>query len=418
MKRKSVSLTHQIFWGLILGISIGIGINGFSLISISWVRDWVIEGAFYLGAQIFLRLLQVLVVPVVFVSLVCGTASLGGIKSLGRIGGKTLALYTGTTLLAVTIGLTFAILISPGAGYVFQSGAQFSAPPTPSIREVILELFPKNIFQSFSSGDMLPVIIFSILLGVAMSLSGKQGERVRDVFNDLNEVLMKLVELIIQISPLGVFCLTAKVFSEQGWGAFVPLAKYFLTVALVLIGYGTLAYSFLLRGLSGLSPWIFFKKYYEVMLFAFSTSSSNATLPVSLETVEKKLGVSNSVAAFTIPLGATINMDGTAIMQGVASVFVAEIYGVDLGLSQYLAVILTATLASIGTAGVPGVGLIMLSMVFQQVGIPIEGIGIIMAVDRPLDMLRTAVNVTGDAVVTCIVAKSEKQFDEKVFRDL
>lgn len=416
MKTHSLSLTTQIFLGLLLGAGLGIFLNLSQLNQLPLIQEQVVSGAFYIGGQIFLRVLQMLVVPLVFVSLVCGTASLGSIKNLGRIGGKTLFLYLLTTLIAVTLGAFFAWWIRPGEGFLLKADAKFEAPPSPALREVFIELIPKNIFHSFAAGEMLPVIIFSLLLGLAITLSFKAGERVISLFNDLNEVLMKLVEIVIRISPMGVFCLTAKVFCDQGWDAVVPLGKYFCTVLFVLVLQVTLIYGAFLKRLSGLSPITFFKKFYEVMVFAFSTASSNATIPINLETVEKKLGVHNSVASFTIPLGATVNMDGTAIMQGVASVFVAQIYGIDLSLGQFLTLILTATLASIGTAGVPGVGLVMLAMVFQQVGLPVEGIGIIMAVDRPLDMARTAVNITGDAIVTCIVAKSENQLDEKTFQ--
>jgi len=237
------------------------------------------------------------------------------------------------------------------------------------------------------------------------------------VFTDLNEVVMKLVGMVIRVSPIGVFCLISKVFAEQGFDAILPLAKYFFTILFVLLFHLFITYSAILKFLGKLSPVMFFRKFYEVMVFGFSTASSNATIPVTLEVVEHRLGVKKIISSFTVPLGATINMDGTAIMQGVATVFVAQAYGVDLTMVQYMTVILTATLASIGTAGVPGVGLIMLSMVFQQVGLPIEGIGIIMAVDRLLDMVRTAVNVSGDAAISCVVAKSEGQLDEDIFNE-
>ena len=268
-----------------------------------------------------------------------------------------------------------------------------------------------------ANGNMLQVIVFALLFGVAMALSGKAGKRVATVFEDLNTVILKLVTLLMNIAPYGVFFLMAKLFTTIDFKLIKSLALYFGIVMLALFIHGLVNYSILLKVLTGLNPITFLKKMKNACLFAFSTSSSSATMPITLETATKKLGAQNSVASFTVPLGATINMDGTAIMQGVATVFIAQVFSVDLTISDYLMVILTATLASVGTAGVPGVGLIMLAMVLNQVGLPVEGIAIIIGVDRLLDMTRTAVNVTGDCMVTCVVAKSEGQFDEKVFND-
>lgn len=414
-KMSHASLTTQILLGLLVGAVVGLILNATQLNDIPMVRDVFINGFLHAGGQIFLRSLQMLVVPIVLVSLVCGTAGLGDIKQLGRIGGKTVVLYVMTTAIAVTMGLIIAWIVAPGQGFDLQTEASFMASEAPPLIETIINIFPRNPIQSLASGEMLQIILFAILLGLAMTLSGKSGERILTIFQDLNEVVMKIVSMVIRVSPIGVFCLIAKVFSDQGFDAIMPLAKYFFTILFVLLLHLCVTYPLMLKFLGKLSPLIFIKKFNEVMFFAFSTASSNATIPVSLEAVEKRLGVKNSVASFTIPLGATINMDGTAIMQGVATVFVSQAYGIELGFSQYMTVILTATLASIGTAGVPGVGLIMLAMVFQQVGLPLEGIGIIMAVDRLLDMVRTSVNVAGDATVACIVAKTENQLDEAIY---
>jgi Na+/H+-dicarboxylate symporter len=266
-------------------------------------------------------------------------------------------------------------------------------------------------------GNMLQVIVFSILFGIAVALAGRPGEKVADLFSDLNEIIMKLIIILMDLAPYGVFCLMAKLFATLGFDTIGNLITYFLLVLFVLVLHGTATYPLMLKLLAGLNPLMFFRKMRPVMLFAFSTSSSNATLPVTLKTTTHHLGVRNNIASFTIPLGATINMDGTAIMQGVATVFIAQAYNIDLSFAQYLSVILTATLASIGTAGVPGVGLITLAMVLQQVGLPVEGIALIIGVDRLLDMTRTAVNVTGDCTVSCIVAKSEGEFDQSAFDD-
>lgn len=417
-KLKKVSyhnLTVQIFIGLIAGAAIGLFFNILNLDEIVFFQSVFIDGIFHAGGQIFLRALQLLVVPIVLVSLVCGTAGLGDLKKLGRIGGKTVGLYLLTTAAAITMALSVAWLVSPGKGFELESEAEFEAVEAPPIVETFINIIPRNPIEAMAEGEMLQIILFAILLGLAMTVAGKPGERLLSLFQDVNDVVMKLVNMVIRISPLGVFCLIAKVFSDQGFDAIMPLAKYFFTILLVLILHLTVTFPLLLKFLAKLNPITFIKKFNEVMFFAFSTASSNATIPITLEAVQNKLGVNKSVGSFTVPLGATINMDGTAIMQGVATVFVAQAYGIDLAFSQYMTVILTATLASIGTAGVPGVGLIMLAMVFQQVGLPLEGIGIILAVDRLLDMVRTAVNVAGDGTVSCIVAKSEGQLDEKVF---
>ncbi len=262
---------------------------------------------------------------------------------------------------------------------------------------------------------MLQIIVFALLFGLAMTLSGEPGKKILALMRDLNAVILRLVMLLMVVAPIGVFCLIANVFAVEGLTAIVPLAKYFSVVLGVLVFHALVTYSLLLRGVAGLSPVAFFRNMRAPLALAFSTASSNATLPVTLETAERRLGIDNSIASFTIPLGATINMDGTAIMQGVATGFIAQAYGIDIGLSGYLMVVLTATLASIGTAGVPGVGLVMLAMVLRQVNLPVEGIGLIIGVDRLLDMVRTAVNVTGDSAVTCIVAKSEGRWSAEIF---
>jgi Na+/H+-dicarboxylate symporter len=264
---------------------------------------------------------------------------------------------------------------------------------------------------------MLQIIVFALLFGYAISHAGEPGRRIAGFFRDTEVVVMKMVEILMALAPYGVFALLARLFSDMGIGAIVDLAAYFFTVIAVLLFHALVTYSVLLKSLSGLSPKILLSKLRPVWAFAFSTASSGATLPITLRTVERRLGVHNSVAGFTVPLGATINMDGTAIMQGVATVFIAQVYGVELSLAAFVTVILTATLASIGTAAVPGVGLITLALVLEQAGLPVEGIALIIGVDRLLDMVRTAVNVTGDATVSVIVGKSEGQFEEAVFLD-
>jgi Na+/H+-dicarboxylate symporter len=356
-----------------------------------------------------------LVVPLVFVSLVCGTAAMDDVRKLGKIGLKTVALYLLTTCVAISLAMTLASIFKPGLGVETTVQEDYVATEAPTIWQVLTDMFPINPVSSMAEGNMLQIIVFSILFGLAMVVSGKPGQRVLDLFSDLNEIVLNLVLILMLIAPFGVFAKITIVFADQGFAAFGDLGKYFGLVILTLVIHAVVVYPALLKLLSGLSPKQFLKSFYRVQIFAFSTASSNATLPVTLETVEKKLGVKNSTASFTVPLGATINMDGTAIMQGVATIFIAQLSGVDLNLSQILMVVVTATLASIGTAGVPGVGLVMLAMVLNQVGLPVEKISLIVGIDRILDMVRTAVNVTGDAAVSCIVAKSEGQLDEETF---
>ncbi|MFY8273330.1 dicarboxylate/amino acid:cation symporter [Pseudoalteromonas sp. SSDWG2] len=426
--KGSFSLTTRIMLGMVLGIAVGgllqlmLGeeqdfLINLGLFSLS-IKGFFVDGLFHIGGQIFIASLKMLVVPLVFVSLVCGTCSLSDPKTLGRLGGKSVLLYLATTAIAITVAITFALIANPGDGITIPSDATYDAKVAPTLPEVIIGMFPTNPIGAMADSNMLQVIVFALLFGIAMALSGEAGKRLASVFEDLNNVILKLVTLLMNIAPYGVFCLMAKLFTTIELDLIVSLAKYFFVVIFALFFHALVNYTIIFKLFTGLNPLRFLAQMKDTCLFAFSTSSSSATMPVTLETATKKLGASNSVASFTVPLGATINMDGTAIMQGCATVFIAQVFGVDLTISDYLMVILTATLASVGTAGVPGVGLIMLAMVLNQVGLPVEGIAIIIGVDRLLDMTRTAVNVTGDCMVTCVVAKSEGQLDEAVFNDL
>jgi Na+/H+-dicarboxylate symporter len=412
-RNTRTSLTIRIVIGMVAGAAAGLLLNRIGVAG--FADEYLVGGLFHVVGKVFLASLQLLVVPLVFVSLVCGTAALEDIGKLSRVGGKTLFLYLVTTATAISLALLTAVIVRPGAGFHLESDAVFTAQAPPSLAETIINLFPSNPVRAMADGNMLQIIVFAGLFGLALTLAGAPGKRIVSIFGDLNEVIMKLVMLLMEVAPYGVFALIAKVFAQQGFDAIRPLIKYFCVVLGVLLLHVFGTYPLLLRGLARLSPVVFFRNMRAPLAVAFSTASSNATLPVTLETVEHRLGVDNSIASFTVPLGATINMDGTAIMQGVATVFIAQAYGIEIGLSGYLMVVLTATLASIGTAGVPGVGLIMLAMVLRQVNLPVEGIGLIIGVDRLLDMARTAVNVSGDAAVTCIVAKSEGRFSPEVF---
>jgi len=356
-----------------------------------------------------------MVVPLVFISITVGAASVGDIKKLGKIGTKTIAFYLVTTAIAITLALIVASIVQPGVGFNLPSDAEYTAAEAPPLVKVITDMVPKNPINSLANGNMLQIIVFAVLLGTSMTALGEKSAKLREWFEVFNDVVLNLVMMIMYIAPFGVFALIAKNFSTLGWDAMPPLAAYMLCVLGTLFLHATVTYMGMLYGFTGLNPVKFFKNFSPAMAVAFSTSSSNATLPVSLEVSEERLGVDKSIASFTLPLGATINMDGTAIMQGVATIFLAQAYGLNLTLADMGAVILTATLASIGTAGVPGVGLIMLSMVLTQVGIPVEGIAIIMGIDRILDMTRTVVNITGDAVCTTIIAKQEGALDVNIY---
>jgi Na+/H+-dicarboxylate symporter len=410
-----MSFTQKILIAMAAGIAVGVTFSTFDQ-ALAPVSGVVVDGLFNIVGQIFIRLLQMMVVPLVLVSLVCGVTSLGDVRALGRLGAKTLGLYLVTTAVAIIIALTVARLISPGEGFELAGQVEYESQAAPPLTQVFVNMFPTNPIAAMVEGQMLQIIVFALLLGFSISLAGEAGKRIAAIFFDLNDVIMKMVLLVIRTAPIGVFALIAETFATQGLEIFGPLVGYFSAVVLALAVHLSLTYTALLK-LAGLSAIRFFTKMRAVMTFAFSTSSSSATIPVTLNTVENRLGVRNSVAAFTVPLGATINMDGTAIMQGAATIFVANVYAIDLSLADYLTVILTATLASIGTAAVPSAGLIMLAMVLGQAGLPVEGIGLIIGIDRLLDMLRTAVNVSGDGAVTCLVARSEGALDVATFND-
>ncbi len=416
MSQKSSMTTKILVW-MVAGLILGSLLNAFAM-HISFVDEYVVNGLFHVAGALFISLLKMLVVPLVTFSLICGVCGLGDVSKLGRVGLKSLALFLTTTALAITMAVGVAKLINPGQGYeVQQDTSGFSAPESPSFSQVLIDIVPSNPVAAYADGNMLQIIFYTVLLGVCILMIGERGRPLVDLSERMNDVMMQLVNIIMHIAPYGVFALMAKTFALQGFSLIVPMLGYFMTVVLVLAIHLCFTLMLMLRLLGGVSPLMFLRKMRPALLFAFSTSSSNATIPVTLHSVEKRLGVDNSTASFVVPFGATINMDGTAIMQGVATVFIANVYGVELGLAGYATVIAMAVLASIGTAGVPGVGLIMLAMVLHQVGLPVEGIALIMGVDRLLDMMRTAVNVTGDGMVTTVVARSEQNLDLDTFNN-
>ena len=415
--KKKLGLSTQIFISLLIGALFGVVIHYW--VPSSYIKDTVIvEGVLYVVGQGFIRLMQMLVVPLVFCSLICGSMAIGDTKTLGKVGVKTIGFYLVTTALAVCVALGSALLINPGRGLdmdAVQKGTVSSTTEATSLVDTLLNIIPKNPVQSMANGDMLPIIVFALFVGIMLAKLGTRGSVVANFFSQFNDVMMEMTMAIMKVAPIGVFCLIARTFATVGFSAFAPMLKYMGNVTLALAIQCLIVYQILLFVFTRLNPFKFIKKFLPVMGFAFSTATSNATIPMSIDTLSKKMGVSKQISSFTIPLGATINMDGTSIMQGVAVIFIAQAYGIPLTIGNLATVVVTATLASIGTAGVPSVGLVTLAMVLNSVGLPTEGIALIMGIDRILDMIRTAVNITGDAVCTTIVCHQEGSLNREVF---
>lgn len=416
-EKKKIGLTTRIFISLLLGAILGVFLH-YCVLPNDAVQNILVDGVFYVVGQGFLRLMQMLVVPLVLCSLICGASAIGDTKTLGKVGVRTVVFYIITTALAVAVALTVARILNPGVGMDLNTlevaETQIATTQT-SMVDTLLDIIPKNPIESLATGNMLQIIVFAIIVGIILAKLGDKTQIVHNLFQQGNDIMMEMTMMVMSLAPIGVFCLIARTFSGMGFDAFQPLIKYMFAVMLALVIQCLGVYQILLKVFTGLNPIRFIKKFLPVMGFAFSTATSNATIPLSIDTLERKMGVSRRISSFTIPLGATINMDGTSIMQGVAVVFIAQAYGIALTPMDYMTVIATATLASIGTAGVPSVGLVTLSMVLTSVGLPIEGIGFIMGIDRILDMSRTAVNITGDAVCTTIVANQNQALDKEVF---
>lgn len=407
---RKLGLTSKILIGLFLGMLFGVIL---SKMPGSYIKDTVLLGGIInVIGNGFTKAIKMMVVPLVFVSLVCGVSAMEDIKKLGRIGFKTMGFYLMTTAVAICISLALGVLLKPGAGLDLGTVASQSTTiaKNQSLSEIILNMIPSNPIEAFAKGEMLQIIFFAMLTGVSISLVGEKAKPLKKLFECANEVCMKMVSVIMMFAPFGVFALITNTFSTVGADAIGSLVKYILVVLLGLLLHVVVVYGGSLKVFTKVSFIGFVRNFSKVAAVTFSTASSNASVPVSLELMEE-MGVSKSIRSFTIPMGATINMDGTAIMQGVAALFIAQVYGVHLGINDMLTIVLTATLASVGTAGVPGVGMIMLSMVLQSVGLPLEGIGLIMGVERIIDMFRTTVNVMGDNTCTLVVASSEKELE-------
>ncbi|WP_102275375.1 dicarboxylate/amino acid:cation symporter [Cytobacillus massiliigabonensis] len=403
-----MSLSKKILLGMGLGIIVGLILN----LALPSMYDTIQSYILYPLGKIFVNLIKMLVVPIVVVSLILGTSGISDPKKLGRIGAKTISFFLITTAIAIILAIGMSYLFQPGSGDFQLDGANYEATEAPPVIDTLVNIIPTNPVNAMAQESMLQIIVFSIFIGYGLSRLGEKVSGIYRLIEQANDVLMYLVNVIMKFAPYGAFALIATAIGGQGFDAIMAMGKYMFVVLFVLLLQLVLVYGSALSFLGKMNPIKFFKGFSPAMIVAFSTSSSNATLPISMKAAQNNLNVSKSVSGFVQPLGATINMDGTAIMQGVATVFIAQVYGSNLSLSQLLTILLTATLASIGTAGVPGVGLIMLSMVLTSVGLPVEAIALVLGVDRLLDMCRTSVNITGDAVCAVIVDRSEgKQED-------
>lgn len=405
-----MSFTKKIIVSMILGIIFGVLIN---MIDVSHPStNSIIINGLDLVSHLFISALKLIIIPLIFFSIVCGIVSLSKDVSISRLGIKTISLYLITTVIAISLGLLFASLISYEPVLVTDLNSEINVKDIQSENN----FFPSNIFKSMVDGNIIHLLIFSILIGISASRIKEKIKTFIKYIHEFNEVINELVKIIISFTPLAVFCILSKTFATQGLDTLMPLMGYFLTVVAALILHFFITFSLLLKIFTSLDPILFYRNIKDVLVFTFSTSSSSASIPFTLKTANEKCGVDTSISTFSIPLGATINMDGTAIMQGCATFFLASMYGIDLGINEILTIVITATIASIGTAGIPSAGIIMLTVIFTQIGIPLEGITLLLGVDRLLDMMRTSVNVSGDLCISCIVASSENKLDHNTFK--
>ena len=413
-----MTLATKVLIAMLAGIIVGLALNISGLVNNIWIDQNIINGVFHVGGKLFVNALKMLIVPLVLFSLIPGILGIGDIRLLGKIGSKAFLLYLATTAIAITTAITIAALTGIGTGLEIQLTSDFEGrEASKSFIEIIIGIIPSNIFAAMHNSETLSIIFLSVFFGIALLIEAKQSKELINIIEQINRIIMRMINLIMAFAPYAVFCLVSKAVAELGFDLVEEISGYFFVIMGALIFHALVTQMLILKLFTGLNIKLFLYKIRNAQLFAFSTSSSAATIPVTLRTVQQRLGVDRAVSSFTVPLGATINMDGTAMMQGVATVFIANLYGVDLGLSEYITVIITAVLASIGTAAVPGVGLVMLSLVFNQVGLPVEAIGYLLGIDRIIDMTRTAINVTGDTVVSTIVAKSENRLDLDIFND-
>ena len=415
-KKKKLGLSQQIFIALIAGLVVGILIHYFMPAG-HFRDDVLVEGIFYTIGQVFIRLMQMLVVPLVFFSIADGCRNLGDTETLGKVGVRIVLFYICTTALAIFLSLMLARIINPGKGMNMSLGSnefEVDGGEEFSLSKTILNFVPTNPIGALANGEMIQIIIFAVIVGLLIASMEDRLITLGNVVTEMNDLMMGMTMWVMKLAPIGVFFLISRTFASLGYDVIISMLSYMATVLGGLLVQLILVYMVLLTVFTRVNPINFLNKFAPVMTFAFSTASSNATVPVNIKTLEE-MGVDRKISSFTIPLGATINMDGTAIMQGVAVVFIANAYNIDLTAADFATVILTATIASVGTAGIPSVGLITLSMVLQSVGLPVEGIAMIMGIDRILDMARSAINISGDATGTIIVANSVGSFDKEKY---
>lgn len=396
-----MNLSVQIFASLVLSVIVGLFLGDSAVVP---VKIWIAP-----VGTMFINLIKMMIVPVVLCSLIVGMTSMGDMKKLGRIGIKTVAFYMVTTAIAIVIGFSVAGVIEPGVGMALPAEAAPKVKEAPSIMQVFVNMIPKNPIESMAKADILPVIVFALFIGAGIiSVGGKKGALLINVFDSGAEVCYKVIAMIMRLAPIGVFCLLLPVVVQNGPKVLLPLLSVIMAMAVGSIIHAVLVYSGIAAAVGHMSPVKFFRGMAEAMVIAFTTCSSAGTLPVNMKNIQEKLGVKRDIASFILPLGATINMDGTALYMGVCSLFIANVYNIPLTVDQMMLIILTGTLASIGTAGVPGAGLIMLAMVLQSVGLPMEGLALVAGIDRVLDMFRTTLNITGDAAVAVAIDATEK----------
>ena len=403
-EKKKISLAMQIFIAMVLAIAAGLLLQGRADFADTFIKPF---------GTIFLNLVKFIVVPIVLFSIMCGIISMKDIRKVGSIGLKTVVFYLCTTAFAVTIGLLGGNLFKGMFPVIATTDLSYEAAASTSFMDTLVNIFPSNFVKPMVEANMLQVIVMAVLLGFSIILVGEKNAKVVSAFNDLNEIFMKCMELILKLSPIGVFCLLCPIIATNGAAIIGSLAMVLMTAYICYIVHAVLVYSLSVKAMGGMSPVKFFKGMMPAIIFAFSSASSVGTLPINLSCTEK-LGAKKEVASFVLPLGATINMDGTAIYQGVCAIFIASCYGIQLTLPQMLTIVLTATLASIGTAGVPGAGMVMLAMVLTSVGLPVDGIALVAGVDRIFDMGRTTVNITGDAACAIVVSNIEQKREKKL----
>ena len=412
-----MAFTKKVLYSMLAGILFGFLMNYFFLPS-AISESFLINQVLYTISSIFLILLKMIVLPLIFVSVISGIISLNDVSTIGRLGLKTFLLYIISTIIAISIALFVSSLVEYNVSEIKMPLEIESGISAKKNSNFILNFFPSNFFAALVDGNVIQVLVFAIFLGISASYVKKDIPIFINMIENLNKIFNKMVMIIISLTPIAVFALLAKTFAVQGLSLLMPLIQYFLIVTIVLIIHFIVTYSALLKVFTNLSIKNFYLKIKSLLVFTFSTSSSNASIPYTLETVTNKYGVDKSYASFSIPLGATINMDGTAIMQGCAAFFLASYYGLDLAISDMVIIIFTATIASIGTAGIPSAGIIMLSLILTEIGIPLEGITLLLGVDRLLDMMRTSVNVTGDTCITCVVANSENLINKERYAEI